>query len=141
MYISDHVSEMKSVSSLEISISTEPFFGKTETLILMNLIIGSFGYCIFIQKVLEDLNIFDFLKFLYQQDRFSIGFRPKLKKGYRMLIRDQFPPTKTFRRPCNAAMLYSLSADKEMANIPELLREGFFARYTKSSATTQCSVV
>ena len=44
MYISDHVSEMKSVSSLEISISTEPFFGKTETLILMNLIIGSFGY-------------------------------------------------------------------------------------------------
>ena len=98
-------------------------------------------YCIFIQKVLEDLNIFDFLKFLYQQDSFSIGFRPKLKKGYRMLIRDQFPPTKTFRRPCNAAMLYSLSADKEMANIPELLREGFFARYTKSSATTQCSVV
>ena len=29
---------------------------------------------------------------------------------------------------------YSLSADKEMANIPELLREGFFARYTKSCA-------
>ena len=80
---------MKSVSSLEISFSTEPFFGKTETLILMNLIIGSFGYCIFIQKVLKDLNIFDFLKFLYQQNSFSIGFRPKPKKGYRMLIRDQ----------------------------------------------------
>ena len=54
-----------------------------------------------------------------------------------MLIRDQSPRPHTFRRPFNAAMLYSLSADKEMANIPELLREGFFARYTKSSAATQ----
>ena len=62
------VSEMKSVSSLEISFGAEPYFA--ETLALMDLNIGTFGHCIFIQKVLENLNIFGFVSFLYLPDSF-----------------------------------------------------------------------
>ena len=78
------VSEMKSVSSLEISFGAEPFYA--ETLILMNLNIGTFGFCIFIQKLLEiflvlfsfciDLTVFSF----------GIGFRHKPNKEYLMLL-------------------------------------------------------
>ena len=70
---------MKPVSSLKISFGAEPFFAETETLILMNLNIGTFGYCIFIQKVLENLNILVLFSFFIDLTVFSfgIGFRPK----------------------------------------------------------------